>query len=76
MKKIILEVKTQYLVNENECPKLVFQELSKLNDITIHDIDIERNKISNKTADWLAEHTDNNESGSFVSYEICTCSGS
>mgnify|MGYP006077146677 CR=1 FL=1 len=69
MKKIILEVKMQYVVNENECPKAVFQELSKKDTITSNDIGIEK-YVTNKTADWLAEHTDKNENGSFISYQI------
>jgi len=71
MKKIILEVRMQYVINEKECPKYIFNELYKKETITSNDIGVEK-YITNKTADWLAEHTDNNNNGSFISYNINT----
>lgn len=53
---------------KEECPKAVFDEISKLNHIDINDIGFEH-KITNKTADWLAEYTnDANNNGFFVDY--------
>lgn len=60
----------EYEVSKNNCPKAVFDEISKLNEIDVNDIGIEEN-ITNKTADWLAEYTnDYNNNGFFVKYEF------
>ena len=70
MSKIIIDLKLQFEIDSDDCPKAVFDELKNLNAETIISDDIGRNsKISDKTADWLADNL-NREDGEFLEYEI------
>ena len=70
MSKIKITMTTEYEVSKNTCPQAIFDEISKLNEINTNDIGFEH-KITNKTADWLAEHTkDLNQNGFFIKYEF------
>ena len=66
---MIVEQKMRFEVTEDNCPKAVYDELLGLESITANDIGIE-DVVSNKTADWLAEHTNDTTNGEFVEYEI------